>query len=609
MKRTLFYAVLALTVSVLGSCAKEGGVDRGDINAAIKLTVDDVTATSAVVSAVSAQENVVGCYYVSPVLTSEADLLNMDAIDRKAYIVEHGQKVSMPFEDNVSKKLLAGTGYTVAVLGYDEAGVFRTAPWFTTFTTGKATVSTSVSLKSQTGGYTFEYAVIKGENTASVKYLISTDKDVTSLEEGALKALVQKGGSAVKTTSEDIPAGTFTAPSKCDFVVAAIALDDMGREGGFSYSVFSTENSVKLTGDVSAKLTAPVKGVDIFEGTVKMPKSSSFAINVNGEDYGFTDYSGNGGVGTVNNAKSAMPFYNFTEAMTYKFVVSKAIGQMTSIANGGNKFWTNLSADADVYVKVDLTNEDGIARYYFEVPETDPKVVFYEGFDLSVWGGFYQAPVAGTGVGTSADAIQALDGTEPGTKGSCSTTTNGIDSITWPESAPHSETGWKTVLSEKLVKNWGLEDWTFGGRGNLSAGHIRIQASSSNNLCYVVTPKFTKLTAPTTVTVTIHAFCFAAALAGDFEIAVLGAGKFTKSACTNTYGYSGNGGTLTDTVFTPEANLLPKETNSVVNKSIATIVLTVEGATADTQIRFGKDVALAAGNNGRVCIDDIKVTK
>lgn len=607
MKRTLFYAALVLAASVLGSCAKEGGVDRGDINAAIKLTVDDITATSAVVNAVCAQENVVGCYYVSPVLTSEADLLNMDAIDRKAYILEHGQKVSIPFSDNVSKKLLAGTGYTVAVLGYDEAGVFRTAPWFTTFTTGKATVSTSASLKSQEGGYTFGYSVVRGENTASVKYIVSTDPAVTSLEADALKALIQKGGSDVKTSSEDIPAGTVASPVKCDLVVAAIAIDDMGREGEFSSSNFSTETTVKLSGDgVSAKLTAPVKGVDIFEGSVKMPKSSSFAISINGIDYGFTDYSGNGGVGTVNNVKSAMPVYNFTEAMTYKFVVSKAIGQMTTIADGGNKFWTNLTADTDVFVRVDLTNEDGIARYYFEVPEKDENVVFYEGFDLSVYGGFYQAPVAGTGNSAS---VSYMDGTEPGTKGSSSSTSNGIDSVTWPENAPRSETGWNAVLSETLVKNWGLEDWTFAGRCNLSAGHIRIQASSSNNLCYVVTPKFTKLTAPTTVTVTIHAFCFAATLAGDFEIAVLGAGKFTKSACTNTYGYSGEGGTLTDTVFTPEANLLPKETNSVVNKSIATIVLTVEGATADTQIRFGKDVALAAGNNGRVCIDDIKVTK
>ena len=609
MTRKLFVTAMSvlLLLGTTWSCKKEGGVDRGDINAAIKITVNDVTATSAVVDAVCAQENVTGCYYVSPVLTSGADLLNMDAIDRKAFIMENGQKMDMPFKDNVSKKLLAGTGYTVAVMGYDKDGVIRTAPWFTTFTTGKATVSTTAFLKSQESGYTFEYSILKGENTASVKYIVSTDKEITSLENDALKALIQKGGANVKTTSEDIPSATLTSAQKADFVVAAIAVDDMGREGEFASSLYSSETTVKLTGEgINAKLTAPVKDVEIFEGTVKMPKSSSFVININGIDFGFTDYSGNGGVGTVNNSKSAMPFYSMTDQMTYKFNVSKAIGQMSTIAEGGNKFWTNLAADADMFVRVDLTNVDGNARYYFEIPEKDDKVVFYEGFDLSVLGGFYQAPVAGTGCATSGEFA---DGTEPGTKGTISTTTNGIDSFTWPESAPRSANGWKFVISEKLIKNWGLDQWLFAGRSNLSAGHIRIQASSANNLSYAVTPKFTKLTAPTTVTVTIHAFCFAATLAGDFEIAVLGAGKITNSACTNTYGYNGKGGTFTDTVFTPEADLLPKEANNVVNKSIATIVLTVEGATADTQIRFGKDVALEAGNNGRVCIDDIKVTK
>lgn len=603
MTRKLFVTAMSvlLLLGTTWSCKKEGGVDRGDINAAIKLSASQITASSVVIGGISAQDNVTSCYYLSPVPASEAKMYDMDAIEKKAYILEHGKQTSMPIMEEINKQLKAGTEYTVAAIGLDAQGVFRTAPYYLTFKTAVPEAKTSVKESEYEEGYKYNFTINLNDATKNAKYIVSTDDAVQELDEAGLKAYIEKGGADVKSTAVSL-ADFIVSTKKTSVTVAAIPYDDMDRAGAISVARIVVEK-VKVI-DVKKDLKA-VKD-NYYEGTVKLSKECTFVIRVNDVDYGFTDYSGNGGVGTVNNVKSAMPFYNFTDAMTYKFTVSKAIGQMTSIIGGGNLFWTNMTADSDVFIRIDLTNADGIGRYYFEIPQTDANLIFYEGFDLSVYGGFYQAPVKGTGCDTSGELA---DGTEPGTMGTISTTTNGIDSFTWPESAPRSATGWKFVISEKLIKNWGLDQWLFAGRSNLSAGHIRIQASSANNLSYAVTPKFTKLTAPTTVTVTIHAFCFAATLAGDFEIAVVGPGKITKSACTNTHGYSGNGGTFTNTTFTPEADLLPKEANDVVNKSIATIVLTVEGATADTQIRFGKDFALEAGNNGRVCIDDIKVTK
>jgi len=609
MKRTLFFAILALTALGLGSCVKEGGVDRGDINGAIKLTAETVTATSVKIVGTCAQENVIGCYYVKPFEASQADLLGMDAIDRKAYILAHGTETTLPIKDSATLQLLAGTKYTVAVIGYDADKVFRTAPYFTSFTTGEATVNVTAS-QSSPSAFDFTYSIEKGEFASYVKYVASTDKSVTALDNDGLKALILKGGSAVKTTRADIPVAHETSKEKCDFVIAALAYDDLDRPGQMSSNLISTETIVKVNVAGNATtLSKPEKDVEFFEGTVDMPATGSFKINISGTDYGFTSYSGAGGIGTVNNMMSAIPFYNMTAEMTYKFTADKAFGQMTPVADGGNAFWLNMAAAAKVKVSVDLTLEGGAPRYRFEKVANDSKVVFYEGFDLSVWGGMYQAPVKGTSV--SGD-ISLLDGSEPGTQSGASTTANGIDNFCWPASIPLD--GTEKTLSDKLIQNWGLQDWTFK-KAFLSVGHLRVTSTATNAYSYTLTPKFTKLTAPTTVTISLDAWNFAA-LVTNLSFKVVGAGKFTKAVVTNTEGYNqtftaGTTATLTEDTFVPDAQMIVKPANNnVVNKVIAHIELTVEGATSETQFWMGTGTEpIASTKDARVCIDYIKVTK
>jgi len=611
MKRTLaIFALSALMCATLGSCVKDGTVDRGDINAAIKLSTVEVKAASATISGTSAQENVVSCYLAGPVEVAEVNFANYDAIDRKAYILEHGTEMTIPFEVAFTGGLKPETSYMVAVIGKDAQGVFRTAPYYITFKTGSATVSTSLSIAEEGAGYKYTYSILKGENTKEFKYIVSEDKSTVGLDEAGLRALIKAGGSDVKTSSTDIPAVTINKDSKCDMIVAALAFDELGNEGGFSSSVVTGETIVKAIVNGAATVLSPeAEGSEVYVGTIDMPASATFTINKDNVDYGFTSYSGAGGIGTVNSVFSSVPFVNLTSDMTYKFKVSKAIGQMSATNAGGNAFYANMDAAAKVQIRADFSADPAI--YRFEVVNEDANLVFYEGFDLCTWGGFYQAPVKG---GKPADASTAgSKGTEPVVMSSVSTTANGFDNFCYPSTMTLD--GSETHINDTLMTNWGLQDWTFK-KGYLSCGHIRIGAtlSGSTAVSYVITPKFTKLTSATNVTVTIEGFDFASSVLHQ-HFAIVGDGKYTGATVTNTAGYNetftvSTDGLLTEKSFDPNGTMFPKHANADFNKTMTKVVLQVEGATANTQIRLGTDdTPIGDLKEVRICIDYIKVTK
>ena len=615
--KTLLIAALGLlTAASLGSCVKDGTVDRGDINAAIALTISDITTSGATVTVSSAQENLAKCWFVEPVEADVAKFYDMDAIDRKAYILENGKEITLPYEFQASG-LALGTQYAVAAIGADKEGVFRAAPVYKSFETHDAEISVSVACVDETAGAVkYQYSVTLGEYTKKANYVLINGEGVDEMTDDAVLAKIHEAGADVKTTAISITDGEIVLPAKVSVIVAAVAIDDLGREGEFDREdvVVLTSKKVKCGTDLAEK------SAGVYEGVIELPAQQLFVIVKDDVKYGFTPYSGNGGVGTVNCLYSAMPYYSLAEdpELTYQFKVSKAIGQLKPQSDGGIELWTNTEAAEKVLIRADFSNADGTPRYYLEIQkEEDPNLIFYEGFDLSVFGGQLQAPVKGTAA--PAGDMNTWDGTEPGASaGTISTTTVGIDSFIYPSTAPLSPIGASSskYLTETFMKNWGLEEWTFAGRSHLGPGYFRTQASSENNLSYVITPKFSKLSAASTVEVTITCFNFAATLDGSFEIVVLGAGNYTKAVCTNDKGFSKSydvaaSGALTQTSFVPEAEMLPKDSNGTKNKAIATMVLTIEGATADTQLRFGKEEALPKTNaqNGRVCIDDITVMK
>lgn len=616
MTKKLFMTAMSLLV-LLGaacSCTKEGGVDRGDINAAIKLTATHVTATSAVISGVCAQDNVAGCYYVSPFLTSEAKFVDMDAIQKKAYILEHGTRTEVPFEFTLTGKLNPGTDYTVAVIGYDEAGVFRTAPYYTTFKTGKADVKVTAEKTGKAGAFVYKYKIEPGEFTTSFKYIVSTDSAVGDLEDSAVAELLKKGGADVKTSQVAIE-NEISSAKEIDLTVAAIPYDEGNNEGAFAIQralifrmpVITVENDLKMT------------SANYYEGVVKLQAKTPFGFKFEGKQYGFIPYSGNGGVGTVENEFAAVPYYNVVKVpeCKYMFQVEKACGRLAEITEdpaAATPLWTNMAADADVKVVFDKTYSDGIPRYYLEIVNTDEKRVFYEGFDLFVYGAFFQAPVKGTFINGAAVAMKdvpCIDGTEPGIHDAVNTTTNGIVPMTYggPVVDPDKD-GQPTAT---FIKNRGLEGWQLK-RISEFPGFAQLGNSQTTHFeAYFITPKMSKLTAATNVVLETAAYRFAGS--GDIKLAILGAGKFTSAKTSVVTGTKAKAGeykpgsvNLSETEFTITGDILPKEDNADKNKSILKISIEVEGATAETQFKFYVPEEVT-GKDGRIQFDYVKVTK
>lgn len=595
------------------SCQKEGGVDRGDINAAIKLTATQVTASSAVISAVTAQDNVAWCYYVAPVPVSEVQFVDMDAIDRKAYIVEHGKKVQLPLKDEIKQELAANTSYSVAILGYDEADVARTAPYYTTFKTGSCEASVSAAVSGE-GPFEYKYNVTVGANASKVKYIVSTEDSVVEMDDAALKTYIESASDTKETkiSLDDVLSST----KKVSFVVAALPYDDMNRAGKVASARIIVEKNkvIKVGTDLKASTA------NVYEGIVKLDAQGSFVFEFEGKQYGFIPYSGNGGVGTVENEFAAVPAYNLTAQHVYKFNVEKAIGQLAEITDdpaAAVSLWTNMTTPADVKVVFDNSYADGKPRYYLEIVNKDEKRVFYEGFDLFVYGGFYQAPVKGTGNPIESGGqvtlanVPNIDGTEPGLKGSIATTTNGVVPFTW--NSPDNDPAKDGQATETFIKNRGLLGWSLK-RTSEFPGFIQLGNSQSTHFdAYFITPKMSALTGATNVIMETETYRFAGN--GDIKLAILGAGSFTSATTTVVAGTKAVAGTyapgcanLSSTEFTITGDILPKEANADLNKSILKISIEVTGATADTQFKFYVPEETIA-SNGRIQFDYINVYK
>lgn len=119
----------------------------------------------------------------------------------------------------------------------------------------------------------------------------------------------------------------------------------------------------------------------IYTGTVSVSAADSFEILVENVPYGFLSYSGNGGVGTVNNDRACVPFYTYPAAEYY---VRRSLGRMAS--DPLNKFWINLTADARIDLRIDCTQDP--FRYDLQLVEADdPALILAQYFDLMVYGG------------------------------------------------------------------------------------------------------------------------------------------------------------------------------------------------------------------------------
>ena len=413
-----------LAAFAVSSCESDD-VDYGPISAAIEIGVEEVTLSSAKIRLTTEQENVASYKIVKPTPISEFEYAAHDAIDRLAFIEERGEAAGAPFEQTLAG-LMPKVEYSFAVVGLDASGQRITAPTFARFTTAYA--SSLVEARFETNPdetFTFTGKITPNAYTVSYRYIF--DSDHNEATEAELRALLEAGGSGVKT-DKGVKELELVKSDKAGVTLAVLSYDDANRPGEFTSTFVSTEDKASVIVDgKETQLARPTEGVDIFEGKVAVPAKSGFTVEINKVAYGFAPYSGNGGVGKVENMMSAAPYYSSsTIADSRGYDCKMAVGRMAATADGGNDFWTNLSEDAQILVRVDLTYADGTPRYWLELVEADdPNLLLEQNFDLFVWGGDYTLASGGKGTAPIADSESAadLDGTEEGTKGGATYTT------------------------------------------------------------------------------------------------------------------------------------------------------------------------------------------
>ena len=190
-----------------------------------------------------------------------------------------------------------------------------------------------------------------------------------------------------------------------------------------------------------------------------------------------------------------------------------------------------------------------------------------------------------------------IDGTEPATA-TASYTTFGINISSDKDAAP-------AYLANRGLTDWGIKYcYEFPGYVRLS------NSASGSNMYYGVltTPKLSKLTAASIVTVTFDAVRFASE--HDIPVKVLNAGTIA-SAQVVVEG-SGSAASTAPESGGKSINITsahcPKHGNEALKKW-SNFSITIEGATAETQICWDTTGAGSTSANGRICLDNIVVRK
>lgn len=325
----------------------------------------------------------------------------------------------------------------------------------------------------------------------------------------------------------------------------------------------------------------------IYSATIDFKADDNFSILINNVAYGFTAFSGNGGVGTVNSSFATVPT---TDAFTS--YVHESVGQMSpKVADTEiNKFWINTTADCQLFVKVDCTNPDNTPRYYLQLVETpDPSVILAQYFDLMTLGGNWISGVNARKA--SVNNATAMDGTEVAEAADITPATFGVQIASSTSAKPY-------------IANRGLEGWDVTNCFEF-AGLLRL---SSPGFGVLTTPPLAALTGASKVTLTFDAVAFGGTTDG-IVLKVLGGGTIASASvkiqgaepATAIAPESGN----TSLVITKVH--CPKYANSAA-KSYSNFTVVIEGATASTQISWDT-TSIKTLNNARLCLDNIVVKK
>lgn len=607
---------------LLISCRRETEPDS-PVCAAVKITVDNILTSSADISVSSRQDKVVSCIVSAPEeYGTAAPYLDMDAVTRRGYILEHGSEYPLTSPSNF-RKMKPQSNYFVGALGLDADGNVITAPVFTTFGTGNMNLLLGGSYNgtASDGSHIFTASIRPDKAVAKYSYVFDPEY-VGKSEEELLEILLSDSGDVM--TAEGEVEKEIACGSK-KVLLAAVPFDIDGNMGKLSTLVLAgqmTLVTVDLGGSVI--LDSRTDNSRIFEGMVDVsPGPQEFTVTVDGRQYGALAYSGTAGVGTCTGKEFiAYPAVGLnasqdgTRPLTYS--VSKSIGRMASVEEGGKKFWTDLSEAGKMLVRVDLSYEDGIPRYYFRLADAD-NVILHESFDLFAYSGDYLKPANGCAVDSTPDLV---DGTEAGVMQAWNMTNDqGANknevgyNKTWFD-WPNLENG-KVLASDLYIKNRDMEGWTLLSCGE-KVGAIQLSVSTANAFGVLTTPCLTGISGTDDIILEIDMARFSTSSKNDIAIRVEGAGTFVSGEVTvdgqSTVDLTADVASKNEYRVGYAADICPpSKANGTLDKPVSHFRFSVSGATSATKITVDASVSRnAKGDNSgaaRCFVLNLKVTR
>jgi hypothetical protein len=608
--------ILLGALLIAAGCRSTEDIEAPAVKAAIRLSVEDVRTSSVSVTAESKQAEVVSCIMTPPVPSDQLNLLSMDAIGKVELLKEKGSN-SEDFTRSFTglRKL---TSYKVVAAGCDASGNIITAPTDIEFKTEDIVITVTTGYERLSdGSYRYDASVKPDDSVVGYRYIFDFEHAAATPEE--LLAILKSDGGNVKTASGE-QTFSINKENKATAIIAIIGQDISGQDGDLVAGFASAVSVVTIDFGSSVLLTQEDPEIDHFTGTVNVPAETNFTLNFDGVQWGFLPYSGNGGLGVVNNQYAAVPYYNVvqTEGVTVKFEAFKAVGRMAKISEGGVPFWLNMPAAATVSVDFNFDQANGIPRYYLEIVKDDPSVVLDEQFDLFCISGDYMSPANGCYVDLDPSMV---DGTEAGTpvglKTAQSGTTGGNKNLTafkssvfsWPDA---EVTTVNKLATEAYIRNRGMEGWTLVNVGE-KPGAVQL-CVSKGYLGTITTPALDRLTGATDITVELDMARFSTASKNDIGFNVIGDGTLTSGEVTvdgkdrKTLEVSGKQYRIgfADDICPPSVN------NDVKNKPVSHFKFKVAGATSSTKISIdtnglGYDSSVSSAS--RCFIFGIKITK
>ena len=329
-------------------------------------------------------------------------------------------------------------------------------------------------------------------------------------------------------------------------------------------------------------------------------------------------YSGVAGVGTFTQKEyiAYPPVGTSQDGLTY--TVSKSIGRMSAVSEGGRKFWTNTDASEKMTVRIDLSYEDKIPRYYFRVVDATD-VILHESFDLFAYSGDYMKPANGCSVEMTPDAV---DGTEPGVMQAFDlTNANGANKNEVGYMKTHfdypEQVNGKVLASELYIRNRDMEGWTILSCGE-KVGAIQLSVSAAKAFGVLTTPCLEKINGKENVILEIDMARFSTSSKNKIAVRIEGDGEFSSGEVT----VDGQEKVvLTEAVASKKEYLVGYEKNicppSVANgdpdKPVSHFRFAISGASPETRISI--DSSVDANENGdnsgasRCFVFDLKVTR